>query len=72
MEIPRGIGTIHIVGIGGIGMSAIAEILHDKGFSVQGSDQKDSTNVKRLRAKGIRVFGPSRAAAQLEGSKAFT
>ncbi len=56
MEIPRGIGTIHIVGIGGIGMSAIAEILHDKGFSVQGSDQKDSTNVKRLRAKGIRVF----------------
>ena len=56
MEIPRGIGTIHILGIGGIGMSAIAEILHDKGFSVQGSDQKDSANVKRLRAKGIRVF----------------
>lgn len=56
MEIPRGIGTIHIVGIGGIGMSAIAEILHAKGFSVQGSDQKDSANVRRLRAKGMRVF----------------
>ncbi len=56
MEMPREIGTIHILGIGGIGMSAIAEILHAKGFSVQGSDQKDSANVRRLRAKGIRVF----------------
>ena len=37
-------------------MSAIAEILHAKGYTVQGSDQKDSANVKRLRAKGIRVF----------------
>jgi UDP-N-acetylmuramate--alanine ligase len=56
MEMPRDIGTIHILGIGGIGMSAIAEILHAKGFTVQGSDQKDSANVRRLRAKGIRVF----------------
>ena len=56
MEMPREIGTIHILGIGGIGMSAIAEILHAKGFAVQGSDQKDSANVRRLRAKGIRVF----------------
>ena len=56
MEMPRDIGTIHILGIGGIGMSAIAEILHAKGFSVQGSDQKDSANVRRLRAKGMRVF----------------
>ena len=47
---------MHIVGIGGIGMSAIAEILHAKGYTVQGSDQKDSANVRRLRAKGIRVF----------------
>ena len=37
-------------------MSAIAEILRAKGYTVQGSDQKDSANVKRLRAKGIRVF----------------
>ena len=56
MEMPRNIGTIHILGIGGIGMSAIAEIMHAKGFTVQGSDQKDSANVRRLRAKGMRVF----------------
>jgi UDP-N-acetylmuramate--alanine ligase len=56
MQMPREIGTIHILGIGGIGMSAIAEILHAKGYVVQGSDQKDSANVKRLRGKGIRVF----------------
>ena len=56
MQIPSEPGTFHIVGIGGIGMSAIAEILHAKGYTVQGSDQKDSANVKRLRAKGIRVF----------------
>ena len=68
MEIPRGIGTIHILGIGGIGMSAIAEILHDKGFSVQGSDQKESANVKRLRTKGITVF-VGHDAANLAGAK---
>ena len=45
-----------MVGIGGIGMSAIAEILHGKGYTVQGSDQKDSANVRRLRAKGVRAF----------------
>jgi len=56
MELPRDIGTIHIIGVGGIGMSAIAEILHAKGFTVQGSDQKESANVRRLRARGIRVF----------------
>ncbi|MCB1376480.1 MAG: UDP-N-acetylmuramate--L-alanine ligase, partial [Rhodobacteraceae bacterium] len=56
MEMPTQIGTFHIIGIGGIGMSAIAEILIDKGYSVQGSDQKDSANVKRLRSKGVRVF----------------
>ena len=56
MQMPEGLGTVHIIGIGGIGMSAIAEILHAQGFTVQGSDQKDSANVRRLRAKGIRVF----------------
>ncbi|MFM1816655.1 MAG: UDP-N-acetylmuramate--alanine ligase, partial [Pseudomonadota bacterium] len=56
MEMPQDLGTIHIVGIGGIGMSAIAELLAAKGFVVQGSDQKDSANVRRLRDKGIRVF----------------
>ncbi|MFN0217972.1 MAG: UDP-N-acetylmuramate--L-alanine ligase [Hyphomicrobium sp.] len=56
MQMPRDIGPFHIIGIGGIGMSAIAEILVAKGYTVQGSDQKDSANVKRLRAKGMRVF----------------
>ncbi len=56
MQIPRDAGTFHIIGIGGIGMSAIAEILQAKGFAVQGSDQKESANVRRLRAKGVRVF----------------
>lgn len=56
MLMPRDIGPFHIIGIGGIGMSAIAEILVAKGYSVQGSDQKESANVQRLRSKGIRVF----------------
>jgi UDP-N-acetylmuramate--alanine ligase len=56
MQMPADMGPVHILGIGGIGMSAIAEILHSRGYTVQGSDQKDSMNVKRLRAKGIRVF----------------
>ncbi|RTL65663.1 MAG: UDP-N-acetylmuramate--L-alanine ligase, partial [Hyphomicrobiales bacterium] len=56
MQMPRETGPIHIMGIGGIGMSAIADILHAKGYTVQGSDQKESANVRRLRAKGLRVF----------------
>ena len=56
MQMPAKLGTVHIIGIGGIGMSAIAELLHAKGYVAQGSDQKESANVKRLRAKGIRVF----------------
>ena len=56
MQMPLNIGPVHILGIGGIGMSAIAEIMHAKGYTVQGSDQKESANVKRLRTKGIRVF----------------
>ncbi len=52
---PKTIGTMHFVGIGGIGMSGIAEILIDLGYTVQGSDLSDSPNVKRLRDKGIHV-----------------
>ena len=47
--LPLDIGTIHFVGIGGIGMSGIAEILHNLGYKVQGTDLADSANVKRLR-----------------------
>lgn len=53
--IPLDIGAIHFVGIGGIGMSGIAEILHNLGYKVQGSDVAESANVQRLRAKGIDV-----------------
>jgi len=47
--------NIHFVGIGGIGMSGLAEILNNLGFNVQGSDISDSANVKRLRAMGIKI-----------------
>ena len=53
--LPLSIGTIHFVGIGGIGMSGIAEVLHNLGYSVQGSDIAESANVKRLREAGIAV-----------------
>jgi UDP-N-acetylmuramate--alanine ligase len=52
---PLSIGTIHFVGIGGIGMSGIAEVLHTLGYAVQGSDIAENANVRRLRAQGIRV-----------------
>ena len=55
MKMPDKIGLVHFVGIGGIGMSGIAEVLHNLGYSVQGSDQNDSANVQRLRDKGITV-----------------
>ena len=59
---------IHIVGIGGIGMSAIAEVLHDRGVTVRGSDLKDGANVRRLAAKGIPVI-IGHAPANIEGAR---
>jgi UDP-N-acetylmuramate--alanine ligase len=53
--IPLTIGTLHFVGIGGIGMSGIAEVLHNLGYSVQGSDIAVGANVLRLRKLGIPV-----------------
>jgi UDP-N-acetylmuramate--alanine ligase len=53
--LPLSIGTIHFVGIGGIGMSGIAEVLHNLGYVVQGSDVAENANVKRLRDMGIAV-----------------
>jgi UDP-N-acetylmuramate--alanine ligase len=53
--LPLDIGMIHFVGIGGIGMSGIAEILHNLGYQVQGSDIADGGNTQRLRALGIPV-----------------
>jgi len=50
---PDQAGLFHIVGIGGIGMSAIAEVMHIRGYRVQGSDLKDGANLERLRTRGI-------------------
>src|SRR5438105_6291535 len=55
MKLPRDTGAIHFIGIGGIGMSGIAEVLLNLGYAVQGSDASDSANVKRLREKGARI-----------------
>jgi UDP-N-acetylmuramate--alanine ligase len=55
MKLPLSLGPIHFVGIGGIGMSGIAEVLHNLGYTVQGSDVAESANVKRLVEKGIAV-----------------
>ncbi|HWX46703.1 MAG TPA: UDP-N-acetylmuramate--L-alanine ligase [Roseomonas sp.] len=53
--LPLSIGPIHFIGIGGIGMSGIAEVLHNLGYQVQGSDIAEGYNVERLRAAGIPV-----------------
>jgi len=55
-QLPLSIGTIHFVGIGGIGMSGIAEILHNLGYTVQGSDIAENPSVRRLKGLGIPVF----------------
>ena len=54
--LPLNIGTVHFIGIGGIGMSGIAEVLHTLGYTVQGSDMSANANVERLRGMGISVF----------------
>ena len=53
---PENLGVIHFIGIGGIGMSGIAEVLVQSGYLVQGSDIKASNNTKRLEKLGIKVF----------------
>jgi UDP-N-acetylmuramate--alanine ligase len=54
-RVPISIGAIHFIGIGGIGMSGIAEVMCNLGYQVQGSDTAESANVKRLRSLGIPV-----------------
>ena len=61
------IGTIHFVGIGGIGMSGIAEVMKNLGYSVQGSDIAESVTVDRLRSRGIEV-SIGQAAGNIEGA----
>jgi len=54
-SIPFDIGTVHFAGIGGIGMSGIAEVMHNLGYKVQGSDISENANVQRLVDMGISV-----------------
>ncbi len=54
-RIPLQIGPLHFIGIGGIGRSGIAEVMHNLGYKIQGSDASESANVKRLRSLGIRI-----------------
>src|ERR1700723_4074686 len=68
MKLPRDIGPVDFVGIGGIGMSGIAEVLVNLGYVVQGTDQADSANVKRLRDKGVKV-AIGHAADNLDGAR---
>ena len=56
MRRPFDYRVIHLVGIGGIGMSGIAEILHNLGYEVQGSDIKESETTERLRKIGIKIY----------------
>ena len=60
-NVPFDIGKVHFVGIGGIGMSGIAEVMHNLGYAVQGSDLNENANVKRLNAQGISVSIGQRA-----------
>ncbi len=55
MQMPLTLSRLHFVGIGGIGMSGIAEVMHNLGYVVSGSDMSESANVKRLRELGIDV-----------------
>ena len=48
--------VIHFVGIGGIGMSGLAQIMHNMDFMIQGSDLSQSKNIDRLRKFGIKIF----------------
>ena len=67
MRLPREIGPIHFVGIGGIGMSGIAEVLVNLGYAVQGSDASDNYNLDRLRKKGAKV-SVGHAAENVDGA----
>ena len=55
MKLPQDTGPIHFIGIGGIGMSGIAEVMKELGYQVQGSDVSENYNVARLRQNGITV-----------------
>jgi UDP-N-acetylmuramate--alanine ligase len=69
IRLPFGVGIVHFVGIGGIGMSGIAEVMHNLGYQVRGSDISEGPNIQRLRDKGIEVVVGHRA-ENVDGAKA--
>ena len=68
--VPFELGPVHFIGIGGIGMSGIAEIMLRIGYTVQGSDSKASANTERLEKLGAKIF-IGHEAAQVEGASAI-
>ena len=52
----KDLGTIHLIGIGGIGMSSIAEVLINLGYKITGSDIALNKNVDRLKGLGVKIF----------------
>ncbi len=64
---PFDLGPAHIVGIGGIGMSGIADVMITMGYQVQGSDIRESDNIQRLRERGAKIF-IGHAAENVEGA----
>lgn len=69
-KVPFDTGPIHFVGIGGIGMSGIAEVMLNLGYTVQGSDMRENPNVSRLRELGATVFIGQKA-EQVHGADAI-
>lgn len=69
LALPFAIGPLHFVGIGGIGMSGIAELMLNLGYQVQGSDQHENANIIRLRQLGAHIFIGQKA-AQVHGAGA--
>ena len=69
--VPFALGPVHFVGIGGIGMSGIAEIMLKIGYAVQGSDAKSSANTERLEKLGATIFIGHDAAHVTEGVSAL-
>ena len=68
--VPFDLGPVHFIGIGGIGMSGIAEIMLRLGYTVQGSDAKASANTERLESLGAEVFIGHRA-SHVDGASAI-
>ncbi len=69
-KVPFDLGPIHFVGIGGIGMSGIAEVMLNLGYQVQGSDARESTNTARLKGLGAKIFIGQKA-EQVHGAGAI-